>query len=175
MDEIINVWNEVRVTADGISITLLSERASGGAIVEDETWFTFDELTANSPQSPISLNLSDETSQDFAEQRRLAQVGMIMDEGDDLPEPGDVLEDQNPAHWSDDTRVEVVEVLPNTRCEEYVIQGRHEGQSLPKSEQSWTDETVATANPSYDEGDTVVRGKYVGSEKVYAFPASRLD
>ena len=150
MDEIINVWNEVRVTGDGISITLLSERASGGAIVEDETWFTFDELTANSPQSPISLNLSDETSQDFAEQRRLA-------------------------HWSDDTRVEVVEVLPNTRCEEYVIQGRHEGQSLPKSEQSWTDETVATANPSYDEGDTVVRGKYVGSEKVYAFPASRLD
>ena len=83
---------------------------------------------------------------------------MIMDEGDDLPEPGDVLEDQNPADWSDDTRVEVVEVLPNTRCEE-----------------SWTDETVATANPSYDVDEPVVRGKYLGSETVYAFPASRLD
>lgn len=179
MDEITNVWNEVRVTADGISITLFSERASGGATVEDEAWFTFDEMAADAPQSPISLNLSDRTSDDWAETRRLARVGQIMDEGEnekshDLPKAGDVLTDRNPAPWSEDTQVEVVEVLPNVSCDEYVIQGQNEGDALTPSSQAWSDETVADSNPSYDEDEPVVRGRYVGSEKVYAFPASRL-
>lgn len=61
------VWNEVRITSDGISISLLSEGRGGRAIVEDEMWFTFDELQEMSPSEPMSLNLSDETQAALSE------------------------------------------------------------------------------------------------------------
>lgn len=180
-DVITNVWNEIRVTDEGISITLLSESADGGAIVEDEAWFTFDEMRANSPQSPISLNLSGQTSSALAEQRRMAQVGELVDsqESDnsqELPEVGERLSDQNPPSWaSDDDYLEVVEVLPDVRCDEYVIQGPNEGQRLDKGKHELFDKTVADANPSYDEDEPVVMAQYNGSGDRYAFPASRLE
>ena len=91
-----------------------------------------------------------------------------------LPEVGDCLTDQNPPSWSDNEYLEVVEVLPHVRCDEYVIQGRNEGEVVPRPEQDWTDETVATANPSYDEDEAVVMAQYEGTGDWYAFPASRL-
>jgi hypothetical protein len=180
-DVITNVWNEVRVTDEGISITLLSESLEGGAIVEDETWFTFDEMRADSPQSPISLSLSGETDSALAEQRRMAQVGELVDsqESDnsqELPEVGDCLTDQNPPSWaSDSDYLEVVEVLPNTRCDEHIIQGPNEGKSLEKGKHQLFDKTVADANPSYNENEPVVMAQYNGSGDWYAFPASRLS
>jgi len=82
----------------------------------------------------------------------------------DLPEVGQALTDMNAPSWSDDDWVEVVEVLPNTSADEYVIQENHIGR----------DETVADANPSYDSDEPVVIGQYEGTGKHYAFPASRL-
>jgi hypothetical protein len=77
MTQILNVWNEVRITSNGISITLLSESTDGTAVVEDETWFTFDELSAQSPSRPVTLNLSDETSEAIEEANEQARIGQI--------------------------------------------------------------------------------------------------
>lgn len=81
-----------------------------------------------------------------------------------LPTAGEVLTDMNAPDWSDDDWVEVVEVLPNTSADEYVIQENHIGR----------DETVADVNPSYDRDEPVIIGQYEGTGKHYAFPASRL-
>lgn len=92
MTQVLNVWNEVRITSDGISITLLSELSDGGAVVEGETWFTFDELQNRSPSRPISLNLSDETSELLAETNEQARIGQIQqanglsEKAENLPE-----------------------------------------------------------------------------------------
>ncbi len=182
MDEApINVWNEVRVTADGISVTLLSESAEGGAVVEDETWFTFDELQEMSPSGPINLGLSDQTQGAWANERRLAQVGRIYenqesDDSQELPEEGDVLIDENAPDWSVDDKVIVTEVLSDVQCDEYLIDGPNEGTTTDNNLGSMFDKTVADANPSYDEDEPVILAKYdSGSSDEYAFPASRLS
>jgi hypothetical protein len=46
-NDIYNIWNEVRITDDTISISLLAE-GDDGATVEDELFFTFDELQSAS-------------------------------------------------------------------------------------------------------------------------------
>lgn len=174
MDAPINVWNEIRVTAEGISISLLSETGQGGAVVEDETWFTFDELQDQSPQSPISLNLSQGTLDSFDEQRRLANIGLLYDSAKpSLPEAGDVLTDENAPHWAEDDWVEVVEVL-DARADEYVVQGYHEGEKIQPVHQPLKDKTVADKNPSYPSDDRVVIAQYKGAGDHYAFPVSRL-
>lgn len=96
------------------------------------------------------------------------------DESDNLPEVGDTVVDGNPPSWSDENELEVVEVLDYVRADEYVIEGKNEGQALEQWNQAWNDRTVADANPSYPEDDVVVRAKYVDGSKVYAYPASRL-
>jgi hypothetical protein len=96
MDAPINVWNEVRVTSDGISISLFSESAGGPAVVEDELRFTFDELQELSPSEPISLRLSEETGDALLdEQRNPANVSKIR-EADSLEEAGEHLP-ENPS------------------------------------------------------------------------------
>jgi hypothetical protein len=211
MTQVLDVWNEVRITSDGISITLLSERADGGAVVEDETWFTFDELTAESPSRPMTLNLSDETSEAIAEANEQARIGQ-MKAADGLAERAEILSenpsadellaymglsseseieqvadefgrltagdaaiDENAPSWSDDEQVIVLERLDDVTAEEYVIQGNNEGKALPPREQAWSDKTVATANPSYPDDDTVILARYIGGDKEYAVPESRLS
>ena len=46
-DDIYNIWNEVRITDDTISISLVAE-GDDGATIEDELFFTFDELQSAS-------------------------------------------------------------------------------------------------------------------------------
>lgn len=172
--DVINVWNEVRFTTDGISITLFSESQDGGAVVEDELWYTYEEMQQRSPSRPFSLNLSDETQseisgslleqsaiEEYSQQLENEQVG-------NSPEVGDILVDENAPDWSTDERVEVVNITDKT-AENYTIQER-----IYKA-----DKTVATANPNYPENDTVIEAKYLDEDwyptgDTYAFPESRL-
>jgi len=180
--DVTNVWNEVRVTSDGISVTLFSESADGGATVEDELWFTFDEIQEQAPSQPFSLNLSDETQsaistigdrnklqqeipdyiEEYSQELENEQVG-------NLPEVGDVLIDENAPDWSNGEWVEVVNIT-DQNAEDYVI----EEWDCP-----YNDETVATANPNYSANDTVIEAKYLDETghptgDSYAFPESRL-
>lgn len=162
-DTITNVWNEITISGDGIGITLYSESLGEGARVEDEAWFTFDELEEDRAGDIMSLNLSDATSQTLVDNQQtdLSRFVVDSDESDEVgPQvsEGDVLIDDNPAPWSDDTRVVVEEVTDKS------------------SDSYWIDSTstVALANPSYPNDDTVILGHYEGSVKTYAFPESRL-
>lgn len=177
-DSINNVWIEGQIHSDGVSLSLLSESREGGARVEAVENLTFEELESREGDL-FNMRLSDETRLAIDETNRLANIGRIFEDsdesGDELPEVGDCLTDQNPPPWSDNTEcLEVVEVLEHVTCDEYVIQGRHEGQRVDKSKQDWTDKTVADANPSYDSDEPVVLAQYDGAGDWYAFPASRL-
>ena len=197
-DTIVNVWNEVRLTADGISITLFSETATGGAIVEDELWYTFEELQEQSPNPPQSLNLSPETRSKLSEQsedRGFASMDEVLSsvepeglplseakeivedaQSDTLPDVGDILRDENAADWSDERRVEVLNVLEDVNCNKYVIQSDEDHRiNTEVDEPKLLEKTVADANPSYDQHDPVVIARYLDSNKEYAFPASRLQ
>lgn len=168
MSDPINVWNEVRVTGDGISISLISEGAGNPPVVEDEAWFTFDELQEMGPSEPINLNLSDES--------RSAMVGGR--QSDDEPTPpqrGDPMVDDNAPSWAEDSRVVVEQYLPSVCAYEYVIEGPNASGAMDPTLQARSDETVAAANPSYSADEPVVLARYVDSPaETYAFPESRL-
>lgn len=167
-------YTEVQIDEDSISLTLISESGSNGAVVEDTQRYTFDELQSLSGEHD-TLRLSDESAEALVEGRRDAMKGQILDSQEPaLPEVGDVLTDENAPSWSDSDWVEVVEVLSEVRADEYVIQGQNEGQPVEKEWQSWNDETVADANPSYPSDDPVVIAQYEVAGEQYAFPASRL-
>jgi len=166
-------YTEVQIDEDAISLTLISESGSNGAVVEDTERYTFDELQDMSGDH-FNLRLSDESQAALVEGQRDAMKGQILDAGPDLPEVGDCLTDQNPPPWSDGEYLEVVEVREDVRCDEYVIQGFHEGEVVDKRQQFNTDKTVADANPSYDSDEPVVFAQYDGCGDWYAFPASRL-
>jgi len=173
-------YTEVQIDNDSISLTLISESAEG-VTIEDTERLTFEELQDMAGEH-FTLSLSGDSQQSLSEQRRDANVGRIMqsdtleERAEDLPQAGEVVYDQNAPDWSQDGRVEVVEVLSNVTAEEYVIQGRHEGSAIDPSLQSWNDETVADANPSYSSDEPVIIGTYFnGGDSEYAFPAGRLD
>lgn len=180
----INVWNEIRVSGDGIGITLYSETAGDTPVVEDETFFTFDELQSEQVGEILSLRLSDETRE-----RMPASMDEILNDAEalieemeepTLPMAGDPLVDDNAPSWSEDDRVVVEETLSEVNASEYVIQGPsldsdESGITLDESLQAWGDKTVADANPSYSSDEPVVLARYVDKpDTVYAFPASRL-
>lgn len=179
-----SVWVETRITNEGISISLLSE-SRDGAIVEDETWFTFSEMKEMAPSAPISLNLTD-TTRDLLRQEsaggeekfgrghsyedgsyehdRDLDIDELLDTGTEpsMPQKGDVLMDQNPPPWgSDKVPITVTEVLENVKANEHTINEYNM--------------TVADANPSYSRFDPVILGTYPDSDKEYAFPKSRLS
>lgn len=164
-----SVWVETRITNEGISISLLSE-SRDGAIVEDETWFTFAEMNEMAPSAPISLNLTD-TTRDLLRQESAGDednsdldIDELLDTGTEpsMPQEGDVLMDQNPPPWgSDEVPITVTEVLENVKANEHTI--NNYGM------------TVADANPSYSRFDPVILGTYPDSDKEYAFPKSRLS
>lgn len=179
--EILNVWNEIRVTDEGISISLFSESRDGGAVLEDETWFTFDEMSEMTPTGPMSLRLSDEAresldrsrefgsedSQQSAESgsRKSAESGSR--KSVEIPPVGNFVRDANPPSWSDGERLKVVGISDKS-ANEYQIEGH---------------QTVYMANPSCDPDEPVAEAVYesdigpfgnYNSDDVYAYPASRL-
>jgi hypothetical protein len=165
------VWAEVRFTSDGISISLLSESQGTGAIVEDEAWFTFEELQEMSPSAPQSMNLSQETQEALAEQRKQAAVGKLFTDSqqsgsvENLPEVGDTVVDTNPPKWSQDNELEVVGISDKS-ASEYVIEESDFG----------PDKTVSAENPKCHGDETVIEAEYTsGDGTTYAFPESRLD
>lgn len=72
---------------------------------------------------------------------------------------GDVVHDTESPNWSDDNRVEVTEVTEKL-CKECTIEGSN---------------TVADFNPDYPSDDNVIKAEYVGGNKEYSFPESRLS
>lgn len=90
-----SVWNEVRFTSEGISISLFSESTGGDAILEDEMWFTYDELQEMSPSAPLSLSLSETTKEGLSEQHNDAIVGNLLRE-ESQEEMAEII-DENPS------------------------------------------------------------------------------
>ena len=169
------VYTEVQIDEDSISLTTISESGSDGPVIEDTARWTFDELQSLSGEHR-TLRLSRETRSALESGSLQSQLSEIFAEAEaDLyfPDEGDVLIDDNPAPWSDDTRV-VVEKVTDAPANEYVIQGYHEGEVVDERQQFNTDETVEDANPSYPADNRVVEGHYEGSVKTYAFPIDRL-
>jgi hypothetical protein len=179
-DTILNVWNEVRFTSDGISITLFSESQAGGAVVEDEAWFTFEELQEQAPSNTQSLNLSDETQSAISEQSEYSEVDTLLEEveqnivedtqSEDLPEVGHIYKDTNAPEWSVDDRVEVVGISDKSVDEYVVKECRLRGGKV----------TVFDLNEGVDADETVIEAQYLDSDghpsgKVYGFPVSRLE
>lgn len=200
MTQPIDVWNEIRVTSEGISITLFSESTGTGAIVEDEAWFTFSELEAR-PQSenaPLSLNLSEETRAALSENPPLSpdadelfeEMGLDDADIDEVTlSPGDTVYDAMPPEWSENNTLVVVNVA-DERADAYAIE---------EAKYDWQSEkTVYDANPSFDPDDRVIECVYLDDttipqddsvqrlarsmgksafdeEDVYAFPEGRLN
>ena len=79
---------------------------------------------------------------------------------------GDVVRDENPvASWARGKHFEVVEAT-NVRADEYVIE---------EDDLIGLTTTVAEKNPAYDDSEPVIIVTPVnGSDKEYAYPASRL-
>jgi len=173
MSEILDTWTEVRTSDNGISATLYSEWEGGEVIVEDEIWFTQDELSDS--REITSLNLSNE-SRDAIYSRKTESDSYTQGISSELIQKslntiqeGDWVIDDNPPSWSDDAaRLQVVERLDNVTAEEYVI----------KHNSYFEDNlTVASENPEYPSDDTVVLcrfGDQMDSDKQYAYPESRL-
>lgn len=177
VEELGNVWVEAQIDGSAISLSLMSE-SSDGVTVEETARYTFGELQEMTGES-FSMSLSDDTRDDLSEMNNLAALGDIVTQTEEksLME-GDIAIDQNPPSWSEDNRVEVVEVLEGTTCEQYVIDGYNEGCPVPPAMQNPSDETVADANPNYDANETVVLAEHTegpGPNKTYAFPESRLE
>lgn len=180
-NELLSVWNEVTISQSGIGITLYSESRGEQAKVEDETWFTFDELQSLSGDI-VNLRLSDDTRtrlvsndpQEIVDEMRSQVSNLSNAQVSNLPEEGDLLWDENAPDWNDGGAVVVEEVLEEVQAREYVIEGPNEGTALAEHLHQLGDKTVADENLQYPEDDAVVIARYAGSEKEYAFPVSRL-
>jgi hypothetical protein len=180
-------YTEVQIDEDSISLTLISESGSNGAIIEDTERFTFDELETMSGEhrtlrlSRESVNALEESdSQQFVEGvpgidgAELVE-NLKSEQVSGLPEVGAVYTDENAPGWSNEDCVEVVEVLEDVRCDEYIIESfNSDRKGRCVEEVAFHEDTVADANPSYDASEAVVIGQYNGSGDEYAFPASRL-
>jgi|APHM01.1.fsa_nt_gi hypothetical protein len=178
MSKTVDVWNEVQFTGNGVSISLYSEDGHG-VTVEDETWFTWDELE-NRKGEIVSLGLTDATRDDLTREDDEREVISIedLDLHEDveesilsgkkearLPNEGDIMVDANAPSWSQDARVEVVDIA-DEKAGEYTIQA---GRSREGSHE------LTIANPDADPDEAVIEARYLsGNNKVYAFPESRL-
>jgi len=176
-NRVTSVWNEITISGEGVGITLYSEGETG-AIVEDETWFTFDELQSEMRGEIVNLSLSDNARDTLSEMSRLADIGRIFEDGHhgeqsrigqpkksayDLPEEGDVMNDPESNVQFGDGRVKVTKVTS-------------------KESKNWTlvvngkETTVAQQNPGHPSNAPVILGNYIeGSDKSYAYPVTRLE
>jgi hypothetical protein len=180
-------YTEVQIDEDSISLTLISESGSNGAVIEDTERFTFDELE-NMAGEHRTLRFSREsvTALEEADSQQFVEgvpgidgaelvENLENEQVENLPQESDVLTDKNAPAWPSGDWVEVVEVLDDVRSDEYVIQSMNpnrEGGSV--EEVAFHEETVADANPSYNADEPVVIGQYSGSGDEYAFPITRL-
>jgi hypothetical protein len=163
-----SVWNEIRVTDDGVSVTLYSEDPSGhGPIVEDEWWMTHAEIE-NTPHGIASLRVSEETLERGSQEEEVTLS------------TGDVVEDLNPPSYMSEEAIGekgqliVDEVLPpEVTCATWAFDEEASTDDMSDMEQVFA-QTVADANPSYPDDDRVVLARYKDSDSQYAFPASRL-
>ena len=158
--EILSVWNEVRVTADGVSVTLYSESTDSGAVVEDEYWINKDEM-ADTPHSVESLRMESSLHQETPSrsERNFSE--------------GQVVVDKSPPKWAEGERLVVDEVLthPEVTAETYLYE---EGAYIANPKASVFNQTVADVNKEYPADDRVVLARYEDSDKRYAYPESRL-
>lgn len=169
-------WVEIQVDDDSVSLSLLTE-GRDGAVVEETAMYSLEQLE-DAAGAIDTLNLSDESQNALSEQSRLANIGRVFElseQGNDLPEVGDVVEDENAPHWSESGWLEVTEVLEDVTADQYVIEGPNEGVVPEGMPLHFNDRTVAEANPSYDDDEPVVLAQYEGAGDWYAFPASRLQ
>lgn len=174
-----NVWNEITISGEGIGITLYSESAGIGAVVEDETWYTFDELQLLTGDI-INLNLSHETRERLSDDESWSapSTDEVMESAGrqsahsqqsvDL-QVGDLVIDTNGPDWANQYGAQVVGISDKS-ASEYIVQERpYKG-----------DKTVHDANPSCHPDEPVVKAVYLNDEGIptkdeYAFPASRLE
>jgi hypothetical protein len=174
VEEFGNAWVEAQIDGNSITLSLMTE-TQDGATVEETARYTFAELQEMSGEQ-FSLSLSDDTRDTLSDLNGLAVFGdAIAEEGGTVLSEGDIAIDPNAPHWSQDNRVEVVEVLEDTTCEKYVAKGPNAGEVVPTDEQRLTDDTVADMNQNYDSDDTVVLARYCEGSDVYAFPSERLE
>jgi len=171
-NNILGVWNEVRISNEGISITLYSESADE-VYVEDEMWFTHNELHDSGSNRIYSLRLSQETreimsSEGLNQYQELEDF--LMSETDEYIAEGDIVEDkETPPSWSE-TNYLKVESVTDIPANQYLVEDA--------TDDYWAT-TVAEMNPDYPDVDTVVECYYITTEekaasKKYAFPESRL-
>jgi hypothetical protein len=161
----LDVWNEIRVTGDGISVSLYSEDETG-AVVEDEVRLPFEDLQDEMTGDILSLGLSDSTKEN------LSNDGLVTNTSSDGqsdnvselgPDVGDIVMDSESENFSSG-RVRVTEVT-DTPCSEHTIE-KINGRET----------TVADENIGHPRDAPVVMGEYVdGSSKEYAFPLTRLE
>jgi len=158
--EILSVWNEVRVTADGVSVTLYSESTNSGAVVEDEYWISKDEM-ADTPHSVESLRMESRLHQEAPS-----------DSESNFSE-GQAVVDKSPPSWAEGERLVVDEVLshPQVTAETYLYR---ENAATSGRLDALFSQTVADVNEEYPADDRVILARYEDSDKQYAFPASRL-
>jgi len=158
--EILSVWNEVRVTADGVSVTLYSESTDSGAVVEDEYWISKDEM-ADTPHSVESLRMESSLHQETPSR------------SESNFSEGQVVVDKSPAKWAEGERLIVDEVLthPEVTADTYLYE---EGAYIANPKASVFNQTVADVNKEYPADDRVVLARYEDSDKRYAYPESRL-
>jgi hypothetical protein len=173
-----DVWIEGQVDENSISLTLLSE-SQNGAKVEEIKSFTLDELTDLSGEI-FSMNLSDETREaiqsttenDIMAEDEFAAEFVAPDTERDtsntgdytLPSTGDIVHDTEGPDWGESTRMEVTDVLWNTRAKEFNI-----------NDDSIYEKTVYSVN-NCEPDEPVIMARYVeGSGDEYAFPVTRLE
>jgi hypothetical protein len=171
-DNILSVWNEVRISDEGISVTLYSEDAND-VYVEDELWFTHNELLDESSNRIHSLRLS-RKSREIMEDGGLNQYQelenfLMSNKEEPKIEAGSIVKDENSPEWSDLNYLKV-ERVTSIHASRYLIEDSTDPQ--------WAT-TVADVNPKYPADDYVVECHYMDtddrvSQKRYAFPISRL-
>lgn len=199
---ITSVWLEAQIDEDGIGFALISE-GDGPVTVEAIDHYTFEELQDMDGEM-FNLGLSGSSRELLSEQAEDANIGRMLqsdsldekaehlpenpstdelltymgltdmsevkevaDERNsyDKPNVGDVMRDTDATpSWSDTERVRIIEVT-DTPANEYEldIDGLVNGA------------TVADLNSEEPADAPIVVANYIGSNKPYAFPITRLE
>jgi len=152
MAQINGAWTELRVTSEGISVSLYTE-SDDRVSVEDETWFTWDELE-DSVGAVVELGANQPSTDTESDEKSYI-----------LPNVGDVMVDPKAPRWSDDNLVRVTHVYPEVTHSEWPLTD-HDGEA----------DVLSDLN-RYEPADApVVEAEYLGNEgNEYAFPVTRLE
>ncbi len=154
MPEIDTAWIEVQMDNDGetLSLTVFTEGADSPTVEAIETFDT-DNLEEELAGNTEVIRLSDDTRSDTEESEE-TEI-----------EEGDLVRDTDAPIWSEDDRVNVLEVTDD-RADQHVIE-----------QSTILGKTVKSENPEYPADDRVIIGRYLDQEtdRTYSFPESRLE